>query len=84
MSVVLRRNYVFLGAEFGICHRLVSLQVVLQHCKIGKRCTIMDGAKIGGKAFVLVQQPDGSFRKQPQTKVVQAHIISVSTGSTLR
>ena len=46
------------------------VQVALQQCKIGNNCTIMDGAKIGGKAFVLVQRTNGSFKKQDQRKVL--------------
>ena len=29
----------------------------------------MDGAKVGGKAFVLIQRQDGSFKKQKEIKV---------------
>lgn len=52
--------------------------------KIGKRCVLHAGAVIGSDGFGFVKQPDGSYRKLPQTgNVVVGDDVEIGANTTI-
>lgn len=58
------------GTKIGERCILYPSVVIYHDCRIGHRVTIHSGAVIGADGFGFAPQPDGSFRKIPQTGTV--------------
>jgi UDP-3-O-[3-hydroxymyristoyl] glucosamine N-acyltransferase len=59
--------YVGDNAEIGDGTTLYANVSVYDQCKIGSNCIIHSGAVIGSDGFGFAPQPDGSYKKIPQT-----------------
>lgn len=57
---------------------------VYHGCEIGERCVIHAGVVVGSDGFGFAPQPDGSFKKVPQTgNVVVGNDVEIGANTTL-
>jgi UDP-3-O-[3-hydroxymyristoyl] glucosamine N-acyltransferase len=71
-------------ASVGEGSTLYANASVYHGCKIGKRCIVHSGAVIGSDGFGFAPQADGSFKKIPQTGIVQLEDdVEIGAGCTI-
>lgn len=58
---------VYRGAKIGDDFVAHAHSVVREHCRIGNRVTLQNGAIIGGDGFGFAKRPDGSWYKMAQS-----------------
>ncbi len=76
--------YVGAGAKIGKDTTLFAGVRVYHGCEIGEGCTLHAGVVIGSDGFGFAPQPDGSFRKVPQTgNVVIGNDVEIGANTTL-
>jgi UDP-3-O-[3-hydroxymyristoyl] glucosamine N-acyltransferase len=58
---------IYRGAKIGDDFVAHAHSVVREHCRIGNRVTLQNGAIIGGDGFGFAKRPDGSWYKMAQS-----------------
>ncbi|OWY25712.1 UDP-3-O-(3-hydroxymyristoyl)glucosamine N-acyltransferase [Sphingobacteriales bacterium UPWRP_1] len=69
-TLVYPQTYIGKGVQVGENTILYAGVKVYEGCIIGNNCIVHSGAVIGSDGFGFAPQPDGSYRKIPQTGIV--------------
>lgn len=76
--------YIGAGAKIGKDTTLFAGVRIYHGCEIGERCTLHAGVVVGSDGFGFAPQPDGSFKKVPQTgNVVIGNDVEIGANTTL-
>lgn len=77
-------SYIGDNAEVGDDSVIYSNVSVYHDCKIGKRAIIHSGAVIGSDGFGFAPQPDGTYKKIPQTgNVVIGDDVEIGSNTSI-
>lgn len=76
--------YIGDNAEIGNGTTLYANVSIYNECKVGSNCIIHSGAVIGADGFGFAPQPDGTFKKIPQTgNVVIGNDVEVGANTCI-
>jgi UDP-3-O-[3-hydroxymyristoyl] glucosamine N-acyltransferase len=76
--------YIGDGVQIGDATVIYAGAKIYEGCTIGTHCTIHAGAVIGSDGFGFAPQADGTFKKVPQTGVVQmGNYVEVGSNTTI-
>jgi len=69
-SLIYPQTYIGDNVQIGANTLICAGVKIYEGCQIGNRCIIHSGAVIGSDGFGFAPQPDGSYKKIPQTGIV--------------
>lgn len=69
-TLIYPQTYVGEGVQIGNNTVIYAGVKIYARCEIGNNCILHSGAVIGSDGFGFAPQPDGSYRKIPQTGIV--------------